>query len=56
MAENINEWPRVHTCLYDWCPEKRDDCERCDAVVAILRKIPEKSAKPPALGQHGGKS
>lgn len=38
MVENTKKWPRVHTCLYNWCPEKRDDCGRCDAVLEILRK------------------
>lgn len=38
MAEKLDEWPRVHSCLYDWCPEKRDECRRCDAVAKLLMK------------------
>ena len=37
MAENPKEWPRVHTCLYDWCPRQSEECRRCDAVVKIIR-------------------
>lgn len=39
MPENPKEWPRVRTCLYDWCPHEREDCKQCDAVLAIRRKI-----------------
>lgn len=35
--ERTDEWPRVHTCLYDWCPRQSDECARCDALVKILR-------------------
>jgi hypothetical protein len=35
--ERIDQWPRVHSCVNDWCPEKRPECERCDRLVAILR-------------------
>lgn len=45
MAENPKEWPRVHTCLNNWCPEQRDDCGRCDAIVDILRKFRPASAE-----------
>ena len=37
MAERTDEWPRCHTCLYNWCPEKSDECKRCDAVIAIIK-------------------
>lgn len=39
MVERSDEWPRVHTCLYDWCPEKHDDCRRCDAIVKITEEV-----------------
>jgi hypothetical protein len=38
MTEKINEYPRVHTCLYDWCPARRDECQRCDRIIEIMRK------------------
>lgn len=38
MAENPKEWPRVHTCLLNWCPEKSERCGRCDAVLDIILK------------------
>lgn len=44
MAEDPTSWPRCHTCLYNWCPAKRDDCERCDAVLAILRQTAERAS------------
>lgn len=40
-SEPIDKWPRVHSCLYDWCPKRRDECRKCDAVVAILRAAAE---------------
>lgn len=36
MAERTDEWPRVHTCLHNWCPSKNDECERCDAVIRLM--------------------
>lgn len=30
-------WPRVHTCLYNWCPRQHEECKRCDAVCAVIR-------------------
>lgn len=36
MAENPKEWPRCHTCLYNWCPRQSDECKRCDVVIAII--------------------
>lgn len=38
MAERIDEWPRCHSCLYNWCQEKSDECARCDAVCAIMQQ------------------
>lgn len=38
MAERTDEWPRVHTCLYNWCPKKSENCDRCDRIVAIIQK------------------
>lgn len=38
MTESTTEWPRVHTCLHDWCPAKSKECERCDAVLEILKR------------------
>lgn len=38
VVERIDEWPRVHTCLHDWCPKKSDECRRCDAIVKIARR------------------
>ena len=29
---------RVHDCLYSYCPKRWEECARCDAVVAILRR------------------
>lgn len=40
--ENPKEWPRVHTCLNNWCPEQRDECWRCDKVLEILTRLKEK--------------
>lgn len=37
MAENPKEWPRVHTCLNDWCPEPREDCKTCDKILDLIR-------------------
>ena len=37
MSEKLDEWPRVHTCLYSWCPSQRESCKTCDAVAAIIR-------------------
>lgn len=31
---------RVQSCLYGYCPQRTKDCERCDAVIAALGKIP----------------
>jgi hypothetical protein len=45
-CEPIDKWPRVHTCLYDWCPKQSDECARCDAVLAIIRS---KRLETPAL-------
>lgn len=42
MAERIDQWPRVHSCLYDWCPQKREDCDRCDAVIGAMRRMQER--------------
>lgn len=46
MAERIDQWPRVHSCLYDWCPEQREECSKCDALVGIMRKgnVPDATA------------
>lgn len=35
--EKLNEWPRVHTCLRGWCKAHRPECDRCDAVIQIMR-------------------
>lgn len=48
MGENPKEWPRVHTCLYNWCPRKSDKCCRCDSVLDIVRK-----AYPSVYGTNG---
>ena len=37
MAERFDEWPRVHTCLYNWCPKHSDECNRCDGAIQIMR-------------------
>lgn len=29
-----NVYPRVFDCLYSWCPARRPECARCDAVEA----------------------
>lgn len=47
MAENPKEWPRVHTCLNDWCPEQSDDCERCNKVLSLIRGHAEMPVKNP---------
>lgn len=36
MAERIDEWPRVHTCLKNWCPAKNPECDTCDEVCRIM--------------------
>lgn len=36
MAESLNTWPRVHSCLYNWCPQQREECARCDAVCSVI--------------------
>ncbi len=41
--EKFNEWPRVHTCLYDWCPQESEECRRCDAIVKILSNTKDKN-------------
>lgn len=46
MAERLDQWPRVHSCLYNWCPAKRDECRHCDAVVTILREQPDSALSP----------
>lgn len=38
MSENPKEWPRVHTCLDNWCPAESDECKRCDGIVDILQR------------------
>ncbi len=37
MSEKANEWPRVHTCLYGWCPAWNSECERCDKILTMVR-------------------
>lgn len=32
------QYPRVNSCLYSWCKERRPECDRCDRVQAILRR------------------
>lgn len=54
MAERIDQWPRCHSCLYNWCPAKREDCERCDAVIAILRNIPDTERPGDGDWESGG--
>lgn len=44
MTERIDEWPRVHTCLYNWCPKQREECNKCNQIITILsadKKKPE---------------
>jgi hypothetical protein len=38
MTENPNEWPRCHTCIYNWCPEKSDRCKGCDTIIRMIRQ------------------
>lgn len=38
MTERTDQWPRVHSCVNDWCPRQSDDCKRCDKLIAILRE------------------
>lgn len=37
MAENPAVWPRIHTCLYNWCLLQHEECARCDAVLAAIQ-------------------
>lgn len=37
ITERAPEWPRVQSCLYSWCPNKREECAKCDAVLAAIR-------------------
>jgi hypothetical protein len=32
----MSEYPRVHDCLYNWCPRRRPECERCDRIMAVM--------------------
>lgn len=36
-GEKLNEWPRVHSCLNDWCPKESEHCQRCNKCCEILR-------------------
>jgi hypothetical protein len=47
MAERLDEWPRVHTCLRNWCPSKNDECERCDEVCRLLGELDRAKGKTP---------
>lgn len=31
-------WPRANSCLYNFCPAKRPECEKCDEIVRALRR------------------
>lgn len=35
-TREVDQWPRVHSCLNDWCQEQREECQRCEAVCRIL--------------------
>lgn len=37
MSERTDEYPRIHSCLRNWCPSRWEECDRCDAVLAILK-------------------
>lgn len=50
-GERTDQWPRVHTCLRNWCPNEHDDCKRCDAVLALLLK--NREARPTQEGGNG---
>ena len=34
----MSEYPRVHDCLYSWCPARRPECESCDAIKECLAR------------------
>lgn len=38
MSERSDQWPRVHTCMRNWCPAQSEDCKKCDEVINIIRK------------------
>lgn len=42
--ERTDKWPRVHTCLHDWCPKRSEECQRCDAVLEILKNAARERA------------
>lgn len=46
MVERLDQWPRVHSCLYNWCSEKKAECERCDAVCRSMIALAEAERKP----------
>lgn len=48
MTKLGEEYPRVKTCVNGWCPERREDCQRCDKIVEIIRAAYEKK-----YGAHG---
>lgn len=50
--ERTDEWPRVRSCLNDWCPKKSDDCKRCDAVVEIVCGAGQKRTFAPNATPH----
>lgn len=37
-GEVLDQRPRVHSCLYDWCPRVSEHCARCDACISVLRE------------------
>jgi hypothetical protein len=39
MAERFDEWPRVHTCLHNWCSQEKPECARCDAVCRVFLDV-----------------
>lgn len=52
-AEKTDEWPRVHTCLHNWCSEKNPECAKCDAIVAV---IAEQEAAMKLLKKHNARN
>lgn len=56
MAERMDEWPRVHSCLNSWCPHQNPDCERCDKVCRLIMDVQElcRTGAIPSTHQNSG--
>lgn len=51
MTQRTPDEVRVHSCLYGYCPSRREDCKRCDAVAGVLARALLETAR--GLGESG---